>query len=96
MDQGCAYGNKPIIMVYDGEQTDVKELSVTNDFYFVIVDLCAGKDTMEILKKLNQSYPFAENELQHNVQEYLGPINKDINARARQMLQEGALPDSVP
>ena len=30
MDQGCAYGNKPIIMVYDGEQTDVKELSVTN------------------------------------------------------------------
>jgi UTP-glucose-1-phosphate uridylyltransferase/mevalonate kinase len=89
MDQGCAYGNKPIIMVYDGEQTDVKELSVTNDFYFVIVDLCAGKDTMEILKKLNQSYPFAENELQHNVQKYLGPINKDINARARQMLQEG-------
>ena len=89
MDQGCAYGNKPIIMVYDGEQTDVKELSVTNDFYFVIVDLCAGKDTMEILKKLNQSYPFAENELQLNVQEYLGPINKDINARARKMLQEG-------
>jgi UTP-glucose-1-phosphate uridylyltransferase/mevalonate kinase len=89
MDQGCAYGNKPIIMVYDGEQTDVKELSVTNDFYFVIVDLGAGKDTMEILKKLNQSYPFAENELQLQVQDYLGPINKDINARARKMLEEG-------
>jgi len=89
MDQGCAYGNKPIIMVYDGEQTDVKELSVTNDFYLVIVDLGAGKDTMEILKKLNQSYPFAENELQLQVQQYLGPINKDINARARSMLEEG-------
>jgi UTP-glucose-1-phosphate uridylyltransferase/mevalonate kinase len=89
MDQGCAYGNKPIIMVYDGEQTDVTELSVTNNFYFVIVDLCAGKDTMEILKKLNQCYPFAENELQLKVQEYLGPINKDINARARKMLEEG-------
>jgi UTP-glucose-1-phosphate uridylyltransferase/mevalonate kinase len=89
MDQGCAYGNKPIIMVYDGEQTDVQELSVTNDFYFVIADLCASKDTMEILKKLNQCYPFAENELQLKVHEYLGPINKDINARARKMLQEG-------
>ena len=89
MDQGCAYGNKPIIMVYDGEQTDVKELSVMSDFYFVIVDLCAGKDTMEILKKLNQCYPFAENELQLKVQEYLGSINKEINARARKMLEEG-------
>ena len=89
MDQGCAYGNKPIIMVYDGEQTDVKELSVSDDFYFVIVDLGAGKDTMEILKKLNQSYPFAENELQLQVQQYLGPINKDINARARHMLEAG-------
>jgi len=89
MDQGCAYGNKPIMMVYDGEQTDVRELSVPNDLYFVIADLCAGKDTMEILKKLNQCYPFAENDLQIDVQEYLGPINKDINARALQMLEEG-------
>ena len=89
MDQGCAYGNKPIMMVYDGEQTDVKELSVINDFYFVIVDLCAGKDTMEILTKLNQCYPFAENELQLKVQQYLGPINRDINARARKLLEAG-------
>ncbi len=89
MDQGCAYGNKPIMMVYDGEQTDVEELSVPNDLHFVIVDLCAGKDTMEILQKLNQCYPFAEDDLQRGVHEYLGPINKDINARARMMLEEG-------
>ena len=89
MDQGCAYGNKPIMMVYDGEQTDVQELSVPNDLHFVIVDLCAGKDTMEILQKLNQCYPFAENDLQRGVHEYLGPTNKDINARARMMLEEG-------
>jgi len=89
MDQGCAYGNKPIKMVYDGDQIDVKELSVPKDLYFVIVDLCAGKDTMEILTKLNQCYPFAENDLQLKVQNYLGPINKDINARAHQMLEKG-------
>ena len=39
MDQGCAYGNRPIMMVYDGDQLDVVELSVPNDLYFVIVDL---------------------------------------------------------
>jgi UTP-glucose-1-phosphate uridylyltransferase/mevalonate kinase len=89
MDQGCAYGNKPIKMVYDGEQIDVKELSVPKDLFFVVVDLCAGKNTMEILKKLNQCYPFAENDLQLNVQEYLGPINKEINAQAQLMLEKG-------
>jgi UTP-glucose-1-phosphate uridylyltransferase/mevalonate kinase len=89
MDQGCAYGNKPIMMVYDGERTDVKELSVPEDFYFVIADLRAGKDTMEILTKLNQCYPFAEDDVQRGVQEYLGPINKQINARAQELLQEG-------
>lgn len=89
MDQGCAYGNKPIMMVYDGEHTDVEELSVPNDFHFVIVDLCAGKDTKEILKKLNQCYPFAEKEYQRNVQTYLGPINKTITSRAREMLKKG-------
>ncbi len=89
MDQGCAYGNKPIEMIYDGERTDVRELSVPEDLYFVIADLCAGKDTMEILQKLNQCYPFAEDEMQRGVQEYLGPINKEINARARKMLEEG-------
>ena len=89
MDQGCAYGNKPIMMVYDGEQTDVIELSVPKDLFFVIADLCAGKGYQEILKKLNQCYPFAENELQRNVQKYLGPINKDIVARSRKMLQTG-------
>jgi len=89
MDQGCAYGNKPIMMVYDGERTDVEELSVPEDFHFVIVDLCAGKDTMEILRKLNQCYPFPEDELQQDVHEYLGPINAAINARARTMLEQG-------
>ena len=89
MDQGCAYGNKPIKMVYDGDQIDVTELSVPEDLYFVVVDLCAAKNTMEILKKLNQCYPFAENDLQVKVQEYLGPINKEINAKAQDLLEKG-------
>lgn len=89
MDQGCAYGNRPIAMTYDGDRVDVQELRVGKDLYFVIVDLNAGKDTMEILRKLNQSYPFADNDLQKNVQDYLGRINLNLTGRAMEALEAG-------
>ncbi|MBD3390454.1 MAG: NTP transferase domain-containing protein [Chitinivibrionales bacterium] len=89
MDQGCAYGNRAVMMVFDGEQTDVTELNVGRDLYFVIVDLCASKDTREILTKLNHSYPFAENDLQKGVQEYLGPISARITRQAVEALRLG-------
>jgi UTP-glucose-1-phosphate uridylyltransferase/mevalonate kinase len=89
MDQGCAYGNRPILMTFDGERMDIQELSVPNDFYFVIVDLKAGKDTKEILSKLNRCYPFAESGLQKGVQAYLGPFNKRIVHEAHQALETG-------
>ncbi len=89
MDQGCAYGNRPIMMTFDGDHIDVTELRVSKDLYFVIVDLKANKDTKEILSKLNHSYPFADNEIQKNVQHYLGPINRDIVHQAAEALQKG-------
>ncbi|MBN1292311.1 MAG: GHMP kinase [Candidatus Latescibacteria bacterium] len=89
MDQGCAYGNRPIMMVFDGDRIDIKELSVPNDLYCVIIDMGVGKDTKEILSRLNQCYPFAENEMQKNVQTYLGTISSDITHRAFDALKEG-------
>ncbi|GAB4543946.1 MAG: hypothetical protein Kow0063_37530 [Anaerolineae bacterium] len=89
MDQGCAYGNRPILMTFDGERLDVTELRVPQDMYFVIVDLQAQKDTMEILARLNRCYPFAENEIERGVQELLGPINKRIVHQAIEALQQG-------
>lgn len=89
MDQGCAFGSRPILMTFDGERIDVTEVKVKRDLYYVIVDLCAGKDTKEILAKLNQCYPFAESELQKNVQRYLGPINKRIVHQAVTALEQG-------
>ena len=88
MDQGCAYG-RPVMMIYDGDRLDVKEFNVPNDLYFVIVDLAASKDTKEILSALNRCYPFAENQLQRNVQEYLGPINARITNAAFNALRSG-------
>jgi UTP-glucose-1-phosphate uridylyltransferase/mevalonate kinase len=78
MDQGCAFGNRPVLMTFDGDRLETKELQVNQPLFFVIVDLQAKKDTMEILNRLNRCYPFAENEVEKNVQELLGPINKRI------------------
>lgn len=82
MDQGCAFGNRPVLMTFDGDRLDTKELRVDHDMHFVVVDLLSQKDTMEILNRLNRCYPFAENEIERNVQQLLGPINKDVVVRA--------------
>ncbi|MBN2201265.1 GHMP kinase [bacterium] len=89
MDQGCAFGNRPVLMTFDGDRIDVEELSVPKDLYFVIVDLQAGKDTREILNQLNHAYPFADNDLQKGVQEYLGPVNRRIVTEAREAILRG-------
>ncbi len=89
MDQGCAYGNRPILMVYDGDRLDVQELSVPHSLYYIIVDLKASKDTKEILNRLNHCYPFADDDIQRAVQEYLGPINRDIVKQAIAALRQG-------
>jgi UTP-glucose-1-phosphate uridylyltransferase/mevalonate kinase len=89
MDQGCAYGNRPIMMTFDGDRIAVQELSVPKDLHFVVVDLRAGKDTREILNRLNHCYPFADSEVSKSVQEYLGPINARITHEAADALRKG-------
>ncbi|MBW4543602.1 MAG: GHMP kinase [Symplocastrum torsivum CPER-KK1] len=89
MDQACAYGNRPILMSFDGEGIDVTELSVPKNLFFVIVDLGAGKDTQEILNQLNQCYPFVVNEVQQNVQHYLGSVSSQLTQEAVKALQRG-------
>ncbi len=89
MDQGCAYGSKPIMMTFDGDRTDVDELSVGKDLYFIIVDLKKAKDTREILARLNQCYPFADDDVQRGVQEFLGSISAEITGRAAEAMRRG-------
>src|SRR5574342_21481 len=89
MDQGCAFGNRPVLMTFDGDRLDTEELQVSRELYYVIVDLHARKDTLEILKKLNRCYPTAENEIERGVQELLGPINKRIVQQSIEALRAG-------
>ncbi len=88
MDQGCAYQH-PIRMSFDGDLIDVEEFSIPNDLHMVIVDLGAGKDTRLILNQLSHCYPFAENDLQRNVQHYLGTLSAEITQNAYEALRQG-------
>ncbi len=87
MDQGCAFGSRPVMMTFDGDRLDTIELNVQKEMHFVIVDLNSKKDTLEILNRLNRCYPMAENEIEKNVQNLLGPINKRIVTNAVSALQ---------
>ena len=78
MDQGCAYGNRPVLMTFDGDTLQTQLLQVPETLHYVIVDLHAQKDTMGILKCLNRCYPFAGSEVESGVQELLGPINERV------------------
>jgi UTP-glucose-1-phosphate uridylyltransferase/mevalonate kinase len=88
MDQGCAFGNRPVLMTFDGDRLETTALQVNQAMYFVIVDLQAKKDTLEILNRLNHCYPFAENDLERGVQELLGPINKRLVSQAVEALRD--------
>jgi len=90
MDQGCAFGSRPVLMTFDGDRVETRELNIRNDFHFVIVDLHAQKNTREILNRLNRCYPVAENPAEQAVQELLGPINERTVHGAVDALQEGS------
>jgi UTP-glucose-1-phosphate uridylyltransferase len=89
MDQGCAFGDRPVLMTFDGDRLETRELTVKNELYFVLVDLQAQKNTLEILNRLNRCYPVAENDQERGVQKLLGPINKQVIHEAVNALQNG-------
>jgi UTP-glucose-1-phosphate uridylyltransferase len=68
---------------------NTEEVRPARELHFVIVDLDASKNTLEILKRLNRSYPTAEGPLERGVQQLLGPINKRILGEAREALEAG-------
>eukprot|EP00928_Gymnodinium_smaydae_P065120 TRINITY_DN48301_c0_g1_i1.p1 TRINITY_DN48301_c0_g1~~TRINITY_DN48301_c0_g1_i1.p1 ORF type:complete len:677 (-),score=146.30 TRINITY_DN48301_c0_g1_i1:259-2007(-) len=92
MDQCCAFGQVPVWMEFDGDAVESEEVIIKSAFYFVVVDLNAAKDTMEILAKLSRGFPKASDDLERRVQEFLGPINKRILAEARAALESGDAP----
>ena len=76
LDQACAFGVKPNLMTFDGDEVEVKTLNVKKHLYWVFADLCAEKNTIKILRDLNKGYPFASNEMEEREQKALGEENQ--------------------
>lgn len=91
LDQACAFGGRPVLMNFDGEEIDVKRLSVKKPLHWVFADLCAAKDTITILKDLNKGFPFADNEKEQHLQKALGEDNRAIVERAISYIRDGEL-----
>ena len=89
LDQACAFGVKPNLMTFDGDEIEVKALNVKKSLYWVFADLCASKDTIKILSDLNKSYPFAATEEEQNLHKALGEWNHDIINRAVKYMASG-------
>ncbi len=55
----------------------------------MVVDLNAGKNTQQILAKLNECYPFAKSSVHTNVQKYLSKVSYEITQAAIDAIQAG-------
>ena len=89
LDQACAFGVKPNLMTFDGDEIEVRSLNVKKQLYWVFADLCAEKDTIKILSDLNKAYPFATNDKERLLHEALGSKNQDIVRRAIDYMAKG-------
>ena len=89
LDQACAFGVKPNLMTFDGDEIEVRSLNVKKHLYWVFADLCAEKDTIKILSDLNKAYPFPTTDADRAEHEALGQQNLDIVDRAIQYMAEG-------
>jgi UTP-glucose-1-phosphate uridylyltransferase/mevalonate kinase len=89
MDQGCAFGTRPVLMTFDGDRLETAELHAGRDLHFVVVDLQVQKDTMRILADLNACFPRADGQVAYGVRELLGPLNKRIVHEAVTALEAG-------
>ena len=89
LDQACAFGVKPILMTFDGDEIEVQSINVKRHLYWVFADLCGTKNTIKILSDLNKAYPFASNPQEELLHDALGKQNIDVVNRAIKFMAEG-------
>ena len=89
LDQACAFGVKPNLMTFDGDEIEVRSLNVKKPLHWVFADLCAEKDTIKILSDLNKAYPFPNSDAERAEHEALGKDNIEIVDRAIQYMASG-------
>jgi len=74
MDQCVAMGSGSIaLMTFDADHCDLRILRCPQTLYFVVADLNASKDTILILKSLNDCFPEPKDSLQVQSMQSYGP-----------------------
>lgn len=89
LDQACAFGMIPICMTFDGQEIDVRRITIKHPLYWVFAHLNSQKDTIRILSDLNKCYPFADSKMEQKVHEALGVDNQLLVERAIKYMEEG-------
>ena len=89
LDQACAFGVKPNLMTFDGDEIEVRSLNVKKPLHWVFADLCAEKDTIKILSDLNKAYPFPNSDTERAEHQALGEQNLEIVERAIKYMAAG-------
>lgn len=89
LDQACAFGVKPSLMTFDGDEVEVQTINVKSHLYWVFADLCGQKDTIKILSSLNKAYPFASTEKERQLHSALGVQNQQFIAEALDCMARG-------
>ena len=89
LDQACAFGVKPNLMTFDGDEIEVRSLNVKKPLYWVFADLCAEKDTIKILSDLNKAYPFPNSDAERALHHALGQQNLELVDQAIKYMAAG-------
>ncbi|GAB4820149.1 hypothetical protein N2152v2_007195 [Parachlorella kessleri] len=89
MDQGCAFGQVPVLMTYNGDLLGVRPACLGAPLHLVLVDLRASKNTVLILRSLQEAFPHPVGPQQQAAVELFGPINELLVGRALQAMEAG-------
>ena len=85
MDQACIYGSVPVLLVFEkGKDVKIEPIFVRDHIYMFYVDLAGQKNTVRILKDLNENYLKDD-----KLQSALGRHNETVLRRAFQVIQRG-------
>ncbi|CAE8602688.1 unnamed protein product, partial [Polarella glacialis] len=78
LDQCVAFGQAVTKMIFDADLLSTEPVRVGAPIYLVVVDLCAQKSTMEILKGLQKAYPYPRDDVDKALHSLLGEVNLKV------------------
>jgi mevalonate kinase len=92
MDQGCAYGVRPVLLRFDGDRLAAEPLAAGGRIHLLVADLQHPKDTRRILADLHRHFRAGETATGRGLRRALGEENLAIVERARAALVDGDAP----